>query len=185
MINERISTNEENGSPEEMQKLAQSENRPKDLASLWMQNRMSMIQDDAASQQYSHLLISVEMGISMLEKHDDLRRRGIDFLKNSRSKMGERQVEYSTSKQIYTISGASTGTIRMRPEDLNIGIMEAVNQQAESELTDAWNMSLEVTRALVEEGLLRRKTYRMEDEATEKFLKSNFFSRMQKERRKI
>lgn len=132
----------------------------KDLTSLYMDNLNSMSNTTTEEGYYRHILQSINIGRVLLpDKYSDLKQQAGKLIKDRVIYPSRRQMEL-TEQRYYRLGGKNTGSIIVRPEELETGSQEAINQQC-SELTPMLKeIDNEIFETLVKEGCLKKQSLR-------------------------
>lgn len=130
---------------------------PLDLCSLYMDNLLDMSKAETEEQYYRHLLQSVNIGCALLpDSEAQLKERARRTIQSRRMYPANRQMEL-TEQRYYRLGAKSTGSIIVRPEELQAGATEAINQQC-SELTPLLKeIDNRIFHALVDANVIKRK----------------------------
>jgi len=106
---------------------------PKDASSLYMENRLGLINAEDEYDQYKRIMESINLGSALLENGNPLKKEAEDALTNETNYLPKRKMEL-TSDRVYSISTSgeqTSGIVKVRPEELEKGERCILNQQAE------------------------------------------------------
>lgn len=141
-------------------------NIPTDLSSLYMENLSAMSEANTEEQYYRHVLQSINLGRALLpDKYEKLKNKAGELIQSRSTYPSRRQMEL-TENRYYRLGGKNTGSIIVRPDELEEGIREALNQQC-SELTPYLKeIDNEIFLKLTEDGWIKREdsTYTLKKE---------------------
>lgn len=131
---------------------------PKDLSSLYMENLLAMSESTTEESYYRHILQSINIGRVLLpKKYDKLKKKASELIKSRDTYPSRRQMEL-TEGRYYRLGGKNTGSIIVRPDELENGAIEALNQQC-SELTPFLKeVDNEIFEILVDEHKLKQRS---------------------------
>lgn len=151
-----------NEDEQEHKEKKQEKEPAKDLVQIYMDNLRRMSEVESASMHYRLLIQSINIGKALLREHEELKQKASKFLESSNNYPEERQMEL-TEGRYYRMGGKGTGSIVVRPEELEIGAMEAINQQSDLLMPKLKLIDNQIFTALIEEGWIKRKNQDMKE----------------------
>jgi len=169
---------------DEKDNIDRTDDNPQDLISLWMKTRLLYSQAKTSQERYYLLIDCLDYGIAMLpDAEKQLREEATDLISETKQYLKTRDVEYETITGIvsYRITGDEIGSIRVRPEDLEKGQLEAINQDCDRILPALKAMESNVMKALVKHEIIVIKKWEPEDLFGDKYYKKLLALKKQKQ----
>jgi len=143
----------------------------KDLHSIYMENLLDMSKTESEQSYYRHVLQSINIGRVLLpEKYDKLKKQAEYLIKSRETYPDKRQMELTEGKY-YRLGSKGTGSIMARPEELEKGLSEAINQQCNELTPFLKEIDNQIFEILVNEEVIRGKRPEIEEFILEKFMK--------------
>ncbi len=151
-----------------------TEENPQDLIGLWMQTRLLYSKAKSSQERYYCLIDCLDYGIAMLpDSEDTLRQDATTLISETKEYLKTRDIEYEAVAGVvsYRITGEEIGSIRVRPEDLEKGQLEAINQDCDRILPALKAMESKVMKALVKREIIVTKNWKPADLFGDKYYK--------------
>ena len=128
------------------------------LAELYMINRREMLVCNGSFEVYNRLMESISIGDALLGNGHTLSDKVNELLGDTENYPKARDMNYQSTHRVYTCSAGdgNTGTINVRPDELEIGETSLINQQANTIIRKIKPVDRQLFRLIVEKGLIKK-----------------------------
>lgn len=149
--------------PPQMEKMTEA----KDILTLYMRNLETMSKSINEEQYYRCVLQSINLGKALLSnEHSELKQKATQMLLNKLNYPHKRQMtltESSSPKPYYRMGSSETGAITVRPEEIDVGNQEAINQQCNEIVPRLKEIEIIIFETLIKDKVIKGKPIDLEE----------------------
>ncbi len=141
------------------------EDKPKDLVTIFLDNLDKLSKTESSYEEYKLLRTNINIGKIILNKqeHNHLKQEITNFLKSDNTYLTNRDIELQDMGRYYKCGGPNSGNVYVKPDELEIGTKDAINQECDKKLPGLIEMHDKLFEAIVEEGWIKREVPEIDD----------------------
>jgi len=138
---------------DEEKKIKVEERKPtRDAVSHYFVVREKLIDAKDSYSNYELMMESISIGSSLI-KDEELKKCASDFLENNSNYPKITDMEYQ-SNHVYSVGSGTSGTITVRPEDLEIGRQHLLDQQCNNIIPKLRILDNKILSHLINDGII-------------------------------
>jgi hypothetical protein len=134
------------------------EKTPNDLVTIYINNLMGISCAKNETEHYRRILQSINIGSALLpEEYTELKGEVRKIMTDRKTYPEERRMELMEGKY-YRLGSNKTGSISVFPDELEVGSIEAINQQCNTLIPRLKEIDFDIFDVLIKERIIKKKS---------------------------